>query len=102
MDRFLRTILASIAISTPVTIPMPVSEMKSRMAEPPPLPPFMTEITMSVSIWLMGSLLPLSTSISGVMFPLRFNFFSLRIANTEAASVEETTAPSSMLSAQFQ
>ena len=40
-----------------------------------------------------GSLLPLSTSRRGEVLNLRLNCRDLRMENTEAASVEESTAP---------
>src|SRR4051812_12562390 len=45
----------------------------------------------------MGSFVPDSSSISGLTVPFRFKFLKLKIENTAAASVEETTDPSSKL-----
>ena len=56
-------------------------------------------IAIIVSRYAIGSLLPLSTSRIDAVPLFRFSFFFRKIANTLAASVEESTAPIRKLSA---
>ena len=60
--------------------------------------PFIMLSIRTVSIYEHGSLLPLSISSSGAEWFFSPSFLDLRIENTEAASVELTTAPSRKLS----
>ena len=46
-----------------------------------------------VSIYAQGSLLPLSNSNIDAIDPFKFNLWDLKIANTDAASVDPTIAP---------
>lgn len=49
-----------------------------------------------VNMYDIGSLLPLSISSIEANPPLRFNLLDLKMENTDAASVEKTTAPKSI------
>ena len=51
-----------------------------------------------VSMYAVGSLLPLSTSSREAVWSRRFSRLERRMENTEAASVEAMTAPSRKLS----
>ena len=61
------------------------------------IPPAIIFITIIVIIYAKGSLLPLSTSNMDAVLSFRFKCLSRSIENTLAASVDEITAPISIL-----
>ena len=95
--RFFSTRAATLAIRIPKPTPRAISKITFQTSPIPSPLPFSTDIMARVSMWAIGSLLPLSTSISCAVSPFRFNLLLLKMANTEAASVELRMAPSSRL-----
>ena len=85
------------AQATPMTMPTPICVKSMVGTEVSLLPEIMASATM-VSMYAMGSLLPLSISKRGAVECFRLRFLERRIENTEAASVELKTAPIRKLS----
>ena len=88
--------IASFPNTYPAAAPTMNWMAKEPRMEPMPMPELPTScISTTVSMYAMGSLLPLSSSNIGLKLCLRFIFCERRIANTEAESVEDMVAASS-------
>ena len=76
----------------PINIPNTICFIIIGTIEPTPVLDMKVK-TISVNIYAIGSLLPLSISNKGANEPFKLSFWERSIENTEAASVEPTTDP---------
>ena len=94
MRAFFSKPIPSSAQPTPIAVPNASCFTNISALSPPAAPPLpSTASIITVSIYAQGSLLPLSISNIEAELYFRFRFLERSMLNTEAASVELSTAP---------
>ena len=89
---FVSTHIPNTASTTPIATPYTICA-KIAYGTVERFSPFTREIPTTVSIYAVGSLLPLSISSREATPSFKFSFFFRKMENTLAASVQEMTAP---------